>query len=203
MEKKKKIIIGVVIALIVIAIVVVGIVLFLNANNPKNSVQNLMNALVKGDVSKISEYVDDSSQLVSADLFKEDSSEDNTQMTDKEKLLYSSLEYKINNVTENGDLATVEVEVTNKNFKTIVSNYMQKVVKVAISGQSPSDEEIENYLVEELENESIDKVTTTQNINVQRIDGKWKVKVDDNLQNALFPGLQDVLSVLNSEFNID
>lgn len=203
MEKKKKIIIGVVIALIVIAIAVAGIVLFLNANNPKNSVQNLMNALVKGDVSKISEYVDDSSQLVSADLFKEDSSEDNTQMTDKEKLLYSSLEYKINNVTENGDVATVEVEVTNKNFKTIVSNYMQKVVKVAISGQSPSDEEIENYLVEELKNESIDKVTTTQNISVQRIDGKWKVKVDDNLQNALFPGLQDVLSVLNSEFNID
>ena len=90
--------------------------------------------------------------------------------------------------------------MTNKNFKTIFNNYIKKVIQKACSGENTSDEEMEQYLLDEFKNESIDKVTTTQTITLKKQDGKWKVKVDDNLRNAVYPGLEETMNELNNSF---
>ena len=90
--------------------------------------------------------------------------------------------------------------MTNKNFKTIFNNYIKKVIQKAFSGENTSDEEMEQYLLDEFKNESIDKVTTTQTITLKKQDGKWKVKVDDNLRNAVYPGLEETMNELNNSF---
>ena len=59
---------------------------------------------------------------------------------------------------------------------------------------------MEQYLLDEFKNESIDKVTTTQTITLKKQDGKWKVKVDDNLRNAVYPGLEETMNELNNSF---
>ena len=52
--------------------------------------------------------------------------------------------------------------------------------------------------LEELQKEDIPTVTTTKEITVQKQDGKWKVVADDNLKEAIFPGLQESLDAVTN-----
>ena len=54
--------------------------------------------------------------------------------------------------------------------------------------------QIDEQLMEELKNKDSGTLTSTKNITVTKQDGKWKVMVDDNLKNALFPGLEDAVN---------
>ena len=49
-------------------------------------------------------------------------------------------------------------------------------------------------LKDEINNKEISPLTTTQTITVQKQDGKWKVMADENLRNAIFPGLSEAVN---------
>lgn len=113
------------------------------------------------------------------------------------KLLFEKLEWKVLSEKEEGDKATVEVEITNKDFKTIVGNYMQKALKVAFSGQKVSQEEMTNYLMEELKNEEIPTTTVNQTITLEKQNGKWEVTDEEAFANVVLPGLYDAIEAFN------
>ncbi len=60
------------------------------------------------------------------------------------------------------------------------------------------DADQKNILIEQLKNEDIDKVTTKETVTVQKQDGKWKIVVDQNLRNAIFPGLTEAIDSIAS-----
>ncbi len=61
--------------------------------------------------------------------------------------------------------------------------------------KKPSDEEAGQYLMEELKNKEVGQTTTTKKeITIRKEKGKWKVVVDENLQNAIFPGLSEAVN---------
>ena len=75
---------------------------------------------------------------------------------------------------------------------------MQKVLKLAFSGQEITDEQNQNYLIEELNNENIEMTTTTQTINLVNQDGKWIIiTTDEELVNSLLPGLKEAINSLS------
>ncbi|MBD8992747.1 MAG: hypothetical protein EGR04_08055, partial [Blautia sp.] len=45
-----------------------------------------------------------------------------------------------------------------------------------------------------LKNKEVGQTTTTQEITIRKEEGKWKVVVDENLQNAIFPGLSEAVN---------
>ena len=113
-------------------------------------------------------------------------------------LLFDKLSWKVTETTQEENTANVTVEVTNKNFKTIIANYMQNALRVAFSGQELSDAEMENYLLEELRNEDVETTTTTQTINLTKQDGKWVINTTDtNLIDILLPGLNEAVNSLS------
>ena len=65
---------------------------------------------------------------------------------------------------------------------------------MVLNNENPSDEKTEQYLIEELKNKDVGQLTYTQEITVKKQDGSWKVLVDDNLKNGIFPGLSEALS---------
>ena len=67
-----------------------------------------------------------------------------------QKLFFDKLEWNIKNTNIENDTANVEIEVTNKDFKTIIGNYMQKALKAVFSGNDLSNSQMESYLKEEL-----------------------------------------------------
>ena len=180
--------------IIIIAIVILTIVLYvLFANGPKGIVEGMFSALKNGDYDKVNEYIDYNEVISSSDVLDSESLDEETM-----NLLFEKLSWKITETTKEENTASVTVEVTNKNFRTIIANYMQNALRVAFSGQELSDAEMENYLIEELNNKDVETTTTTQIINLTKQDGKWVINTTDtNLIDILLPGLNEALNSLS------
>lgn len=182
-------IIGVILIILVIAIIT-GLMLM--PGTPIKAVDGMLGCLKSGEFDKAEEFVNYQDLINTSELIN---GEDSNQ--EEEKLLFNKLEWKVKKVVEDGNKATVEVEITNKDFKTIISNYIQQVAKAAISKQSISEEQYEQYLVDELKNESIQTTTVEGEIQVEKQDGKWKVKIDENLIKIILPGLEEAINSLS------
>lgn len=175
-----RVIIGVVVAVVLVIAILVCV--FVMSDSPKKAVETMLSDLKSGNYSE--EMLSDALQ----DDFDKDA----------QKLFFDKLEWKILNVKEEGDRATIEVEITNKDFKTIIGNYMQKVLKMAFSGQNVEQEEVTNYLIEELKNDEIQTVTSSQAIVVEKKDGKWEATEENNdFANILLPGFNEAISAFN------
>ena len=109
-------VITVVIVLLVAALLTVMIV---TSSAPKKSLDALLTNLKAGDFEKAQQYLSGDMSLTTDDLDQE-----------TQKLLFDKLNWKINKVTETDENnATIEIEITTKNFQTIVNNYMQKALE--------------------------------------------------------------------------
>ncbi len=176
-----RIIIGVAVAVVVLIAILACV--FLMSDSPKKSVESMLSDLKAGDYSR---------QAVLSELLEEDEFNE-----EAKKLFFDKLGWKVLNVKQEGDTANVEVEITNKDFKTIISNYMQKAFKLALTGQNVGEEQITNYLIEELKNDEIQTVTANQTIKVEKKDGKWEIAEDNDFANILLPGFNEAVSAFN------
>lgn len=171
------IIIGVVAA--IIAVIAIIIAITFGNNSPKKVVESNLKDLKTGVFAE---------QMLSGLM----QGEDNLNV-EAGKLLFEKLEWKILSEKEEGNQATVELEITNKDFKTIVGNYMQKALKVALTGQKVSQEEMTNYLIEELNNEEIPTTTVNQTITLEKQNGRWAITDKESLANVALPGLYEAM----------
>ncbi len=183
--EKKKSNTGVIIGVIVIALALVAIAayMFLMKDSPRQALETMLSDLKSGNYS----------QGILASMLEEEDFDQEAR-----KLLFDKLDWKILNVKEEGDKATVEVEITNKDFKTIIGNYMQRIIKVAFSGENPSEEEMTNYLIEELNNGEVQNVTSNQSIVLEKKDGKWEVTEENDFVNIFLPGFNEALNSFNN-----
>lgn len=183
-KSKKAPIIAVVIIVLILILAVLAYILYIN-NSPKKVVDDMFKYLKNGEYDKVSEYVNYEELIDSTNQ-------------DAQKLLFDKLSWKITEVSQENETANVTVEITNKDFKTIIGNYMQKVLKSAFSGQDMTDEQTQNYLIEELNNENVSTTTNTSVISLVKQDGKWKISTESNeLINMILPGLYDAINSLS------
>ena len=183
---------GVVLLVIALALIMAFIVL---PSSPEKTVEGLFNSLKTGDFQAVNKYVTNLEEL-------DGINETDGNEIEKEgmQLLFNKLEWKIVNLSKEDNVAKVEVEITNKDFKTIMTNFMKKVVKVAMSGEAINEEKQEQYLLEELKNDSIQTVTEKRGLELEKQDGKWKVKVNEDVIMSLLPGLEDAMNSLETMF---
>ena len=166
---------------------------FVNEEDIFGVVEGMFKALKNGDYDKVNEYINYNEVISSSNILDSESLDEETM-----NLLFEKLSWKITETTKEENTASVTVEVTNKNFRTIIANYMQNALRVAFSGQELSDAEMENYLLEELKNEDVETTTTTQTINLTKQDGKWVINTTDtNLIDVLLPGLSEAVNSLS------
>lgn len=181
-EEKKinnKIIMAVV--AIVVLVVIAIVIMFVMKDSPKKAIETMFGEIKSGNYS----------QTMLAGVFQQ---EDFNQ--DAQKLLFDKLQWKIQNVKEEGEKATVEVEITNKDFKTIINNYTQRIIKIAFSGQNVNEEEMKNYLMEELNNEGVETVTVNQSIILEKKDGKWELSEENDFVDILLPGFNEAVNAI-------
>lgn len=193
-ENKKSKKAPIVTAIVIIIVLILAILLYvLLTNGPKGVVEGMFKALKNGDYDKVNEYINYNEVISSSDILDSESLDVETM-----NLLFEKLSWKITETTKEENTASVTVEVTNKNFRTIIANYMQNALRVAFSGQELSDAEMENYFLEELRNEDVETTTTTQTINLTKQDGKWVINTTDtNLIDILLPGLSEAVNSLS------
>ena len=109
--------------IVVIAVLAIAALLtfmIVTSSDPKKSVDGFLTNLKAGDFEKAQEF------MSGEELLKNEEYDVETK-----RLFFDKISWKVTKVTKENDNATVEVEITNKDFKTIISSYMQKVLKLA------------------------------------------------------------------------
>lgn len=168
----------------IVAVVIVAIIISMICMkpSPKKAVEDTFNQLKTGAYAQ---------EMLAGIMQGGDNIE-----AEAQKLCFEKLQWKILSEKEEGETATVEVEVTNKDFKTIMANYMQKALKAAFSGNTNQDE-ISNYLMEELRNEEVETVTNTHTLTLQKQEGKWEITEEETFVKAVLPGLYEAMSAFS------
>ncbi len=184
---------GIILLLVVLAIVTA---LLLLPATPEKTVDGMLNSLKNADFESVNKYVNYDEIVNNAEMLQNLEMDQETQ-----SLLFDKLTWKFLNLSKEENTASVEVEITNKDFNQIISAYTQEALKIAFSGESFTQEEQINKLKEQLKNEENTTRTVTTKIQLVKQDGKWKVQPDENLINALLPGLQEAVNYLNSILN--
>ena len=162
--------------------------------------------LKNGNFEDVKKYVDYSELTSIPGTGSQESDEDGeipAEQAEKEKLLYEALEWNIKSTKKEGNVATIEIEVTNKDYKEIYKNYIQEVFSRLLTNENMSDEEGESYLIEQLRRDDIGMATTTQTITLEKQDENWIVKVDDNLKNLIYPGMQEAMNSISDFINAE
>ena len=152
---------SIIIVVVVLAIVAVLTVLIVTSSDPKKTIDGMLTNLKEGDFEKAQEF------MIGEEFLKDTNYKDETK-----KLLFDKISWKSNNISINGNEATVELEVTNKNFSVITSNCMKKMLsdlKAVLQGNISNDD-LEKYFIEELKNEDVEMKTGTNSIKLEKQD---------------------------------
>ena len=186
MKKTSWIIIGIV--FVVIIIITAEIIFYINS--PKCAVIKTFNSLKKGDVITASQFIDYN------ELMKYLNSEfksDLTTMSENEAKCFNKLSFKIVNEEIQDDKATITISSTNKNFRTVLDKLIKEIYLKQSSGEEINKEQMIEKFYSFLDDEKIGTITTTRDISLEKVDKKWKIIVDSNVEDAIFPGLADLV----------
>lgn len=195
-KKSKGWIIILILLLILIALVL--IVTYISIT-PRMSVNNALNNLKSGN-SKLANLNIDYKELISVldgNIIKENQKE----MSELEKDCFNSLSWSITGEAVTNTTATVDIEITTKNFRQVLLNWIEKISETLEVKEDISTEENISLLAESIKQDNVETTTNKATLNLERKGLTWKIKIDDNLINAIYPGLNQVLDVMEQLSN--
>ena len=182
----------IVITISIIITTIIGIVFFIKS--PYFAVMKTFNSIKKGDITTINNYLSyeelKDSLVIGLNV--------GNNMGDIEKKCFEEMRYRIKDINTNGDKAIVEVETTNKNFRNALTKLTQAIYQKFINGEDISNEQGVTILSECLSDSTIGTMTVSKELNLNKVDGKWKIIIDENLRDALFPGLSEVVNSIDA-----
>ena len=186
----------IIITLIVIIALVFGIYFLVNKINESNEVEGVINsffeALKNSNQETVNQYADYNQLVNSIDemILQDDSDE-------LEKELFNNIEWTIEDVEKNDNEIVAIVEVKNKDFKDVITNWMKELVSAKSAGIEVTNEYALEKLTNELKEEENFK-TVIKKITVREDNGNLKITVNEDLRDLVFPGIDSVIEVLSN-----
>jgi len=121
------------------------------------------------------------------------------EVEDRIEYLVKRIEVEVTDSNIDGDTATVTADITNINFSIVMQEFMTQAMGIAMDNalsedpmsQEEMDSMVEDLLIEILQSEDIETVTNTTEISLEKINGKWKINYNEEIQNAIFFGIAD------------
>ena len=195
-KKKGKNIVWIVIVLAVVVAVVFGIYALVRNLNSQNDIEDVINhffeAIKNADQEAANQYVDYQQLINSLDeMILQDESDE------IEKELFRDIEWNIEDIEEQENQVVAIVEVKNKDFKNVITAWMKELVSAKSSGMSITNEYALEKLTEELKQEENLK-TVIKKIVLQKENDSWKIQVNEDLRDLVYPSVDSVISVLKS-----
>ena len=192
-SKVKLMIMALIIIVCIIAFVIFKIYL---EKKPEDSINSFFVAIKESDVDLANKYADYKQLIDSLDemILKnvENSSEINV-----EKELFRNIEWNIENVEFEDNKAIAVVEVKNKNFKNIITKWMKELLNYKSSGDTITNDFALKKLKEVIIKENETK-TVIKKVILNRKDGDWIIEINEDLRDLVYPGVDSVISVLES-----
>ena len=192
---------GMVVRIFVIAIILLLIIalIYLAMKTPERALTSMLKDLKSGDIEGVNQYVNFEEISLKSALDMTESEE----FSEKDKAFYESLEWDVKSVKKENDTATIEIEATNKDYETIFKNYIQSMFQKFINNENVSGDEELQLLLDELNKDTIGTRTVTENVTLTKVDGKWKITVDDNLMQVIYPGLEEGINSISNLLSLN
>ena len=196
-EKKSKKWLAVLVLLIIL--IVLALMVLYTLITPRTSVNNLLTNLKNGNKFMASlniNYDELISVLDSTIVLNSVNS-----MTNLEKECFNDLSWEITGESVENTTATVTATITTKNFRQVLLNWIEKISEVLENQEDIETQQNLQLLEESLMQDNVDTKTTEVTINLERKGLTWKVIIDDNFIEAMYPGLNQVLDVMKQLSN--
>lgn len=187
--------------IIIAIIVIIGTVFYLKKQNdikkaPERSINNLFTSLKELNTEEATRYIDYNQLIASLDEMILNQEEESK--LDIENELFKDINWNIKDIKSEKGTTVATVEVTNKNFKNIMTKWIRKIVSDKSLGKELTNE-LALLRLDEVLKEENDYNTTTKEIIMNKIDGNWKVQINDDFRNLVFPGIDSLATVLNNK----
>ena len=162
----------------------------------KQQIEGLLEALKSGNDKSINKYIDYNALLNSIDISLIELNEE--ERATFSKVSFENIKWNIKNIEVNENNAYVDVELTNKNFINVITNLMKKLIQ---DKNKQIDNTIYfNKLIEAM-NETEEFVTEKEKITCIKQDNSWKIQMNNELRNLLYPEIENINNVINKKIN--
>jgi|GEM_PF-6346884 len=146
-------------------------------------------------------------ELAIIDAADEDKIDPVLTQSDFNDTLLASLTYDIwSSEKVDSDTVTFRVQLhqiaMKQVYSDVITQYSEYMLEQSTQGIDPTEEEItqvlNQYMLEAVQDNKTVKTTSTVEIEMRKVDGKWKVVMDKELLNGLFGGLVEAMDELIS-----
>ena len=196
-EKKSKKWLLVVVLLIVL--IVLAVMVLYTSITPRSSVNNLLTNLKSGNKFMAELNIDYDNLMTVLDSTIVANS--GNSMSNLEKECFNKLSWEITGESVENTKATVTATITTKNFRQVLLNWIEKISEVLETQEDISSEQNLQLLEESLVKDNVDTRTTDVTINLERKGLAWKINLDEDFIDAMFPGMTQVLDVMEQLSN--
>lgn len=197
----KKIIVAITLILILVAIFCI---LLINGktnveDQPRQIIENTLNdmfvSLKDGNINEINQYIDYEILITSFDPMIVESETDIS--IDITKRMFKDINWTVEDVDIKGNTAIAIVELTNINFKTIVTIWMKEIVNISSTGVVITNDLALGKLYEILNQENLEFKTIIKKVKLSKENNKWEVELNEDFRDLVYPGIDSVITVLN------
>ena len=196
---KTRIVIVFITILVMVSIIILAITKFNVKNDPKLEIESMINdmflSLKAGNSNKINKYFDYVMLISSFDpMIVENESDISIDIVNK---MFKNITWTIEDVDIDENNAIVIVEVTNINFKVIVTDWMKEIVSASSTGVVITNDLALEKLQMVLSKESLETKTIIKKVKLNKKDNKWYIELNDDFRDLVYPGIDSVITVLN------
>lgn len=195
--KKGKLIATLTIVIILILVIALVVIMTSKTNlekEPERVLNEAFTGLKELDKEKVNAYMDYDKLIKSLDGMILENPDD----TELEKELFKDMKWTIESTKLEDNHAIMIIEMTNKDFKTILTEWMREIVSEREKNQVTNELALQ-ILKKVISDESIKEKTVLKKVNIQKDDSGWKISVDNNLRDLLFPGIDSVISAIKEQ----
>lgn len=196
-EKKSKKWLLVVVLLIIL--IILALMVLYTSITPRSSVNNLFTNLKNGNkfMANLNINYDELISVLDTSIV----SAKGSSMSDLEKECFNELSWEITGESVENQTATVTATITTKNFRQVLLNWIEKISEVLENQDDISTEQNLQLLNESLVQDNVDTRTNEVTISLERKGLTWKVNINDEFIDAIYPGLNQVLDVMEQLSN--
>ena len=198
-KKEKKSKKWLLVAILLVVLIILALMVLYTSITPRSSVNNLLTNLKNGNKFMAGLNIDYDG-LVSV-LDGTIVANSGNSMSNLEKECFNELSWEITGESVENTKATVTASITTKNFRQVLLNWIEKISKVLETQEDISTEQNLQLLEESLLQDNVDTRTTDVTINLERKGLAWKVIIDDEFIDAIYPGMTQVLDVMEQLSN--
>lgn len=159
------------------------------------TVSEFLDAMKSYDLEALAEYYSDAtdSDYTLDDFSYAEDEAGYAEMMDAMKTMMSAMDYEIIDSQVDGDTAVVNVSITSIDMSAVMTTYIANAFSLAYSNLDATEDELTVLMMQAfgdaIEANIDNTVTNEAAVNLEKVDGDWKIVGDETFINAIYGGL--------------